>query len=387
MWCSSRTRTCSSGPSSNRCARSGISVARSKPRAAAAESAAGSFAASTALTSIGPRLAPAPGSTDAAPRRAPGTRVRKLSCRSTRSPSACSQRRAVERAGAAAPPAGSDRRRSRPPAGAGTTAAAARRTAGFPPARGIATSGARNACSAEPRRAACAATVGASNRLRIDTSTESVARIRLISRVANSEWPPSSKKLSSMPTRWQAQHLGKQRAQDRLLAGCAGARYECSGVALRLRQRATVELAVRGERQTLQRPPAPTAPCSREAAGRAPPATPPDRRRRLPPRPHSRSAACCPRRRRAAITAACATLASRMSAASISPGSMRKPRSFTCASARPKNSSTPSARHRARSPVRYIRLPGAAVRVGDEPLRRESRRAAGSRAPDPGPAM
>ena len=32
-------------------------------------------------------------------------------------------------------------------------------------------------------------------------STSSVARIRLISRVASSEWPPSSKKLSSMPTR------------------------------------------------------------------------------------------------------------------------------------------------------------------------------------------
>ena len=58
-----------------------------------------------------------------------------------------------------------------------------------------------------------------------------------------------------------------------------------------------------------------------------------------------------------AITAACATAPWPSSAASISPGSMRKPRSFTCASARPRNSSTPSARQRARSPLRYIRLP------------------------------
>ena len=47
---------------------------------------------------------------------------------------------------------------------------------------------------------ASVATVGASNRLRIATSTSSAARMRPISRVASSEWPPSSKKLSSMPT-------------------------------------------------------------------------------------------------------------------------------------------------------------------------------------------
>ncbi|GLV72890.1 hypothetical protein Shyhy02_08930 [Streptomyces hygroscopicus subsp. hygroscopicus] len=44
-------------------------------------------------------------------------------------------------------------------------------------------------------------------------------------------------------------------------------------------------------------------------------------------------------------------------AASISPGSIRKPRIFTWSSARPRYSSRPSASHRARSPVRYIRLP------------------------------
>ena len=47
------------------------------------------------------------------------------------------------------------------------------------------------------------------------------------------------------------------------------------------------------------------------------------------------------------LLAAAADIAA-ASAASISPGSIRKPRSFTCASARPKNSSTPSLRQRAK---------------------------------------
>ncbi len=47
------------------------------------------------------------------------------------------------------------------------------------------------------------------------------------------------------------------------------------------------------------------------------------------------------------------------STASISPGSMRKPRILSWRSARPRNSRRPSKRKRARSPVRYIRSPGA----------------------------
>ena len=77
------------------------------------------------------------------------------------------------------------------------------------------------------------------------------------------------------------------------------------------------------------------------------------------PPPRSRPAAAPPAPSSRATTTACDTPACCSSTASISPGSIRKPRSFTCASARPKNSSTPSARHRARSPVRYIRLPDA----------------------------
>ena len=41
--------------------------------------------------------------------------------------------------------------------------------------------------------------------------------MRLISRVASSECPPSAKKSSSMPTRSTPQHLGKQPAQHLLL--------------------------------------------------------------------------------------------------------------------------------------------------------------------------
>ncbi len=45
-------------------------------------------------------------------------------------------------------------------------------------------------------------------------------------------------------------------------------------------------------------------------------------------------------------------------AASTSPGSIRKPRTFTCASSRPMNASSPAAVQRTRSPLRYIRAPG-----------------------------
>ena len=62
-------------------------------------------------------------------------------------------------------------------------------------------SGGRDAAASDDSRPASASTLGASNRLRIATSTFSVARIRLIRRVAKSECPPRSKKLSSTPTR------------------------------------------------------------------------------------------------------------------------------------------------------------------------------------------
>src|SRR5262249_26431538 len=52
-----------------------------------------------------------------------------------------------------------------------------------------------------PNRFTSAQTVAASNRLRIETSTSKLERMRLIRRVASSECPPSAKKSSSIPTR------------------------------------------------------------------------------------------------------------------------------------------------------------------------------------------
>ena len=70
----------------------------------------------------------------------------------------------------AAPPWGCCRSRSVPPGGAGTTAAAAQTTAGSQPAAATRTSAGR-AVSASCSRCASAATVGASNRVRIGSST------------------------------------------------------------------------------------------------------------------------------------------------------------------------------------------------------------------------
>ena len=62
--------------------------------------------------------------------------------------------------------------------------------------------------------------------------------------------------------------------------------------------------------------------------------------------------------------------------AATAPPRSRQARSGTRAASparptRPRNSSTPSERQRARSPVRYIRLPGRTIRVRDKPLRRQ----------------
>ena len=75
--------------------------------------------------------------------------------------------------------------------------------------------------------------------------------MRLISRVASSEWPPSSKKLSSMPTRSQPQHLGEQRAQHLLLRR-ARQTPRAGQAEVGRRQRLAVELAVGRQRQPVQ---------------------------------------------------------------------------------------------------------------------------------------
>ncbi len=65
--------------------------------------------------------------------------------------------------------------------------------------RSSATTAGRAAAREPPARTASSATVGASNRSRMASSVSSAVRALLISRVASSEWPPSSKKLSSTP--------------------------------------------------------------------------------------------------------------------------------------------------------------------------------------------
>src|SRR5579872_5233422 len=72
----------------------------------------------------------------------------------------------------------------------------------------------------------------------------------------------------------------------------------------------------------------------------------------------SRAAAPAP----STATAAARTPGWEPSTASTSPGSTRNPRTFTWLSARPRYSSTPSARHRATSPDRYNRDPSPANR-------------------------
>ena len=281
--------------------------------------------------------------------------------------------------------------RRRPPAAPGTTAAAAHRTAGSRPDAAPPQAAHARARSADDSRSDSAATLGASNRLRIATSTSSAARIRLIRRVANSECPPSSKKLSSTPTRGSPSTSANS-PHSSASCGLRGARCTAPGRKLRRRQRTAVQLAVRRQRQTLQhhdrrrhhvlrQHPRQRSPKQSRLRHHSRPRSPnhiADQPR--PPAPSSR-----------ATTTACDTPACRSSTASISPGSIRNPRSFTCASARPRNSSTPSARHRARSPVRYIREPAPpqrrAVRVRHKPLRRQTRTIADSPAPDPTPAM
>src|ERR1700758_2302568 len=66
-----------------------------------------------------------------------------------------------------------------------------------------------------------------------------------------------------------------------------------------------------------------------------------------------------PGRSSRAITTACSTPSTPANAAHTSPSSMRYPRILTCSSARPKYRSCPSPPQHTRSPVRYMRCPGA----------------------------
>ena len=91
-------------------------------------------------------------------------------------------------------------------------------------------------------------TVGASNRLRIAISTLSAARMRPISRVASNECPPSSKKLSSMPTA-VSPSVSANSPHSTSSWGVRGSRRIAATGASGAGSAAPVELAVRRQRQ------------------------------------------------------------------------------------------------------------------------------------------
>ena len=162
------------------------------------------------------------------------------------------------------------------------------------------------------------------------------------------------------PDPLHTQHLGEQPAQHCLLRRPRRA-LRPPRAKLRRRQRPPVELAVRRQRQPIQhhdrrrhhvvRQRAPTT-----AEAPPGPAPPPSGHHiahqplRLPAQSWSHPAAHHGRLRHARLPQQHS-----LDLARLDP----EPASFTCASARPRNSSTPSDRHRARSPVRYIRAPAA----------------------------
>ena len=220
--------------------------------------------------------------------------------------------------------------------------------------RGTRTSGGR-AAPAPSSTWARPAGVGFSNTARTASSTPSTTRTRDTSRVASSECPPRSKKLSSTPTRSTPRTCPNtsHRARSRAVAGARpppAAAYSGAGSA----RRSSFPLGDSGSASSITtaagtiypgstRPAAarnPAGSSTAPAAGTTYPAS-----RRSPGR-SSRTA-----------TAACTTPGSPASTASTSPSSIRNPRIFTWSSVRPRYSSWPSAVHRTRSPVRYIRCP------------------------------
>ncbi|GAA3773583.1 hypothetical protein GCM10022403_005880 [Streptomyces coacervatus] len=236
------------------------------------------------------------------------------------------------------------------------------------------TTNAERAPPASVSRPAKAAGVDASNNSRSGTSTPNTARIRLTNRTANSEWPPSWKKSSSAPTPSSpstcanAPHTSSSRTVAGPRPTTPPPPYSGTGNA----RRSTFPFAVNGNASSTTTADgtmysgsrAPTNP--RTAPATSPPGLPPPTTTyatsRLSPGTSSR-----------ATTSACSTPGCDATTASTSPGSIRNPRIFTCSSARPANTNRPSAVHRTRSPVRYIRSPSAnghaTNRSADSPAR------------------
>ena len=227
-----------------------------------------------------------------------------------------------------------------------------------------------------PRQPPARAPSSARRPLRGGSSSPRFSWTRASIFTASNEWPPRSKKSSSTPDTVDAQHLAPDR-RKRLLDGRLGRHVgvlQLGAEPVGRRQRAPVELAVRGGRETPPAARTSTAPCMARAGSctaAAAPQRPPIARRLAPRRRRAAGRRGASSRTTAAAppTSGCAART-----ASISSSSIRKPRSLTCRSTRPRNSSVPSSRQRTRSPVRYSRAPGSPENgFGDELLGRQLR--------------
>ena len=175
------------------------------------------------------------------------------------------------------------------------------------------------------------------------------------------ESPPSSKKLSATAHLLQPQHLGPDVGQGVLRRGCAGRRRPPPGPAAP----APAPAGPAGPPcrwASAAAPPAPrtpTAPCTpaaaparnRRSSAAARPRRP--RRRHVGHQPHVARAVRPGQHRRLAHPRV--PRQGRLDLAQLDP----EPRILTWPSARPRNSSSPSGRQRARSPVRYSRAAGS----------------------------
>ena len=157
-------------------------------------------------------------------------------------------------------------------------------------------------------------------------------RTRDASRATSSECPPSWKKSSWMPTRSTPEQVAPDLRQHLLHRRCAARRSRRRGPAgpgpgAGRARRSTLPLAVSGSAAGRRRRPGP---CTRAGVSlrRCRSSATVDARRRRPGR-HRPPAASRPGASSRAATTARARPAGARSAASISPSSMRKPRTFT----------------------------------------------------------
>ena len=207
--------------------------------------------------------------------------------------------------------------------------------------------------------------------------------MRLIRRVASSEWPPSAKKLSSIPTR-SSPSTSANSAHRISSCGVRAHTPHRSHRLLRRRQRTTVELAVGRERKTIQHHKR----RRHHVLGKAPRKMrtqhTPHPEPQLPPRPHSQPAACLRARPRAQSPPPAQHPHAATSAASISPRLDAEPTHLHLRIRTPQELQHPVA-----APARKVAgavhpAPRSTKRVRNKPLRRQTRTAHIPRArPDP----